>query len=193
MRQRCRPPPHAPPLTRLPRAQACLDYPEPPPTAEGIKTWRKSLKNEPGKIIIHPGLQGDMQPDGRTYGRLNYKDASTTDLMNWEPTSEMLAMMRDKQESIYASTKAEPLGRSMDRGHVLPEHMHGDKFSFGKPGDRGNGGSKEALFPVVRAPGSTFKMFKPPFPHLFPRDEMLMCLSLCARAANGERRGGSGA
>lgn len=47
--------------------QACLDYPEPPPTAEGIKTWRKSLKNEPGKVIIHPGLQGDMQPEGRTY------------------------------------------------------------------------------------------------------------------------------
>ena len=93
-----------------------------------------------------------MQPEGRTYGRLNYKDASTTDLMNWEPTSEMLAMMRDKQEAIYASTKAEPLGRSMDRRHVLPEHMQGDKFAFGKPGDRGNGGSKEALFPTVRHP-----------------------------------------
>jgi hypothetical protein len=93
-----------------------------------------------------------MQPPGRTYGRLNYKDASTTDLMNWEPTSELLAMMRDKQESIYASTKAEPLGRSMERGHVLPAHMTGDKFAFGKPGDRGNGGSKEALFPAVSHP-----------------------------------------
>lgn len=103
-------------------------------------------------MIIHPGMQGDMQPDGRTYGRLNYKDASTTDLMNWEPKSEMLAMMRDKQESIYASTKAEPLGRSMDRGHVLPEHMTGDQFAFGKPGNRGNGGSKEALFPAVSHP-----------------------------------------
>lgn len=127
-----------------------MDYPEPPPTAEGIKIWRKSLKNEPGKIIHHPGSLGDLQPDGLTYGRLNYKDASTTDLMNWEPNSDMLAQMRDKQESIYASTKAEPLGRSMDRGHVLPAHMHEEKFAFGKPGDRVNGGSKEALFPIVR-------------------------------------------
>ena len=92
----------------------------------------------------------DKQPDGRTYGRLNYKDASTTDLMNWEPTSEMLAMMRDKQESIYASTKAEPLGRGMDRGHVLPERMKEPGFMFGKAGDRGNGTSKEALFPVKK-------------------------------------------
>ena len=141
----------APPqLTRRCVCQACLDYPEPPPTAEGIKIWRKSLKNEPGKIVHHPGQLGDLQPDGLTYGRLNYKDASTTDLMNWEPSSEMLAMMRDKQESIYASTKAEPLGRSMDRGHVLPQHMSSDSFAFGKPGDRANGGSKEALFPIVR-------------------------------------------
>ena len=129
-------------------SSACLDYPEPPSTPEGIKKWRKSLQQEPGKVLIHPGQMADKQPDGRTYGRLNYKDASTTDLMNWEPTSEMLAMMRDKQESIYASTKAEPLGRGMDRGHVLPERMKEPGFMFGKAGDRGNGTSKEALFPV---------------------------------------------
>lgn len=66
-----------------------------------------------------------------------------------EPTSEVLAVMRDKQESIYASAKAEPLGRSMDRGHVLPEHMGSDKFAFGKPGGRVPGGAKDALFPAV--------------------------------------------
>ena len=41
------------------------------------------LQQEPGKVLIHPGQMADKQPDGRTYGRLNYKDASTTDLMNW--------------------------------------------------------------------------------------------------------------
>jgi hypothetical protein len=173
------------------RAQACLDYPEPPPTADNIKTWRKSLKNEPGKVIIHPGMQGDTQPEGRTYGRLNYKDASTTDLMNWEPKSEMLAMMRDKQESIYASTKAEPLGRSMDRGHVLPAHMSSDQFAFGKPGNRGNGGSKEALFPAVSHPSHSVLIPAP--------IDCCLLVAACSRARRcdaigiHERREGRGA
>ena len=35
-------------------SSACLDYPEPPSTPEGIKKWRKSLQQEPGKVLIHP-------------------------------------------------------------------------------------------------------------------------------------------
>ena len=44
-------------------SSACLDYPEPPSTPEGIKKWRKSLQQEPGKVLIHPGQMADKQPD----------------------------------------------------------------------------------------------------------------------------------
>ena len=128
-------------------AAACLDYPQPPATPPHVKTWRKSLKHEPGKVVIHPGMMEDVQPNGLTYGRLNYKDASTSDLMNWEPTSETLAYQKAKQESIYASTKAEPLGQSMMRGHVLPDKTRDEKFAFGKNAVT-TSGAKEALYPV---------------------------------------------
>jgi len=126
---------------------ACLDFPEPPKTPPHVKTWRKSLKHEPGKVMVHPGLHGDRQADGLTYGRLNYKDASTSDLMSWEPTSEALAQQKDRQEAIYASTKAEPLGRGMDRGHVLPAKTADPAFAFGKAAVTTTG-AKEALYPV---------------------------------------------
>ena len=128
-------------------ASSCLDYPQPPGTPEHVKVWRKSLKHEPGKVVIHPGLMGDVQPNGLTYGRLNYKDASTADLMNWEPTSETLAQQKAKQEAIYASTQAEPLGKSMIRGHVLPDRTQDSSFAFGKPAVA-TAGAKDALYPV---------------------------------------------
>ena len=44
-------------------SSACLDYPEPPSTPEGIKKWRKSLQQEPGKVLIHPGQMADRTYD----------------------------------------------------------------------------------------------------------------------------------
>ena len=35
------------------------------------------------------------------------------------------------EEKYYASRKREPLGRPVQRGHVLPEHTGDTKFKFG--------------------------------------------------------------
>jgi len=113
-----------------------------------VKTWRKSLRQQPGKIVHHPGSLQDLQPNGRTYGRLNYKDASAGDLFNQEPNSETLAGIKGKQEGIYASAKAEPLGSSMIRGHVLPAKTYASDFAFGNKSANLDG-AKEALYPVV--------------------------------------------
>ena len=129
-------------------ARACLDYPPPPGTPDHVKTWRKSLRQQPGKIVHHPGSLQDLQPNGRTYGRLNYKDASAGDLFNQEPNSETLAGIKGKQEGIYASAKAEPLGSSMIRGHVLPAKTYASDFAFGNKSANLDG-AKEALYPVV--------------------------------------------
>jgi hypothetical protein len=129
-------------------ARACLDYPQPAKTPDHVKTWRKSLREVPGHIVHHPGSLQDLQPDGRTYGRLNYKDASAGDLFNQEPTSEMLAALKTKQEAVYASSSAEPLGHSMHRGHKLPDKTKTPDFAFGNK-STSTSGAKEALYPVV--------------------------------------------
>ena len=52
-------------------SSACLDYPEPPSTPEGIKKWRKSLQ-EPGKVLIHPGQMADRTYDAMHSRPLHY-------------------------------------------------------------------------------------------------------------------------
>ena len=47
------------------------------------------------------------------------------------PASELMQWRLERQEDIYESSKREPLGKSYNRGHVLPEGM-GTERPFGK-------------------------------------------------------------
>lgn len=48
------------------------------------------------------------------------------------PKSQLMRWRLERQEDIYHSSKLEPLGKSMNRGHVLPQGM-GEEVPFGRP------------------------------------------------------------
>ena len=72
--------------------------------------------------------------------------------MTQEPPTEILGLMKQRQERIYASSKTEPLGRSMHRGHVLPTKTEDASFMFGKKGetDASKSDAKAVLYPVEK-------------------------------------------
>jgi len=98
-----------------------------PPTPPEIKKYRKSTIHEPGKIIRHYGLADDEVPGGtdRPFGMKNVSGEDVGAVIQNYPTEELMQWRLERQEDIYASSKNEPLGRSMQRGHKLPTHMDG--------------------------------------------------------------------
>ena len=104
-------------------AQFCLSMGERPSTPPEIKKYRQSTIHEPGKIVKHYGLADDpvkngpfgyVAGQGETNENVNQvlKSYPTSDLMKWE---------REQREQVYESAKREPLGKSMVRGHIIPD------------------------------------------------------------------------
>mmetsp|Transcript_15215 Transcript_15215/g.49938 ORF Transcript_15215/g.49938 Transcript_15215/m.49938 type:complete len:434 (+) Transcript_15215:25-1326(+) len=93
-----------------------------PQTPPEIKKYRKSNVHEPGKILTHYGLADDTIPGGvdRPFGCKNSTGEDLKGLIQTFPTSDLMQWRLERQEDIYASSKNEPLGRSMQRGHKLP-------------------------------------------------------------------------
>ena len=115
-------------------AVECLTFEERPATPPHVKTWRKSLREEVGKVVVHPGLLGDAQPEvGQGgHGKPNFKDASVSDVMAANQLSEVQQTLMDKAEAIYETSRKEPLGKPYHRqGHVLPEVTKTAEFEFG--------------------------------------------------------------
>mmetsp|Transcript_23843 Transcript_23843/g.28802 ORF Transcript_23843/g.28802 Transcript_23843/m.28802 type:complete len:451 (+) Transcript_23843:210-1562(+) len=109
--------------------QQDYNYTERPPTPDDIKKYRKSTLHEPGKIVKHYGASEDQvpypanEPFGiKTVPKVGENVESV--IANY-PTSELMQWRLDRQEDVYASSKREPLGKSMLRGHKLPEAVGG--------------------------------------------------------------------
>lgn len=105
-----------------------------PETPPEIKKYRKSSQNQPGAINKHWGAADDSVPlpASGAYGRKNVRSEGVESVIAPYPQSELMRWRLERQEDLYHSSKLEPLGRSMNRGHVLPPEM-GDSVPFGRP------------------------------------------------------------
>eukprot|EP00759_Apiculatamorpha_spiralis_P016670 PhF_6_TR2275/c0_g1_i2/m.3942 len=109
----------------------CLIQNKPPPTPDGVRKWRKSGQNDPGKIVIHPGLQGFSPPQGVRFGRINDYSDTAEQLLKSNKLSHFHSVVQEHLEKNYHSSKTEPLGKSMKRGHALPAITETRDFAFG--------------------------------------------------------------
>lgn len=109
----------------------CLAEGTRPPTPDHLKKYRRSNLYEPGKPYVHWGAADNRKPTDAVYGRPPaYGRETTAGAMNVAPTTSMAQWQLEQKEAIYSSNKREPLGRTVDRGHVLPAGL-GDEIPFG--------------------------------------------------------------
>ncbi|CAD7963089.1 unnamed protein product [Amoebophrya sp. A25] len=132
--------------------QSDIYFPRPPTPPEQRK-FRKNLV--PGEIQIHHGLiDQQLPPDNFRYGM--HSDKGETVARTFKDGLLLgIAEYNNKcAETVYKSTKMEPLGKTFVRGHVLPPETKAPTFNgFGKASaDRQDG--KLVIFPRGMMPDS---------------------------------------
>jgi hypothetical protein len=105
----------------------------PPPTPDEIHKWRKSAIHAPGTVSKHPGYAEDTDHlRVQVYGKPSDEGYGVQDLMQTAPKSYLIERALEKKEAIYQSSKLEPLGVAMRRGHELPHALESGERPFGK-------------------------------------------------------------
>ena len=132
-------------------AQFCLSMGERPSTPPEIKKYRQSTIHEPGKIVKHYGLADDKVKNGPFGYVAQGGGESVNQVLKSYPTSELMKWEREQREQIYESAKRDPLGKSMVRGHIIPENIDtfGSKIDA-KFKDK-NPEAKSLIYPVGTA------------------------------------------
>jgi len=107
----------------------CLQYEERPQTPPEVRRYRQSVVHEPGQRVRHPGMALDDVKQG-PFGRptIQPDDEKVDKCIRQLPDSEFMQWKQAKEEEIYASTHREPLGKSMLRGHKIPQDLAQDGF-----------------------------------------------------------------
>ena len=109
----------------------CLKYEERPSTPPEIAKYRRSNALNSGVKFQSDGASSDnmtRRNQDLTYGVATDRGNNTAaSLIGHQATSELDMMKLYKAEKVYRSQAREPLGRTMDRGNVLPT-----KFTRGK-------------------------------------------------------------
>jgi len=110
-----------------------------------VKRFRRA--EEPGMKTVHWGLADrKLPPNGFAYGRKTYGSEHVDDVFQSQQLSGFGEFKQEVHERVYASTFREPLGRSLQRGYVLPRVVSQPNFRFGvaqPPGDS----AKEIIAP----------------------------------------------
>ena len=108
-------------------ASECLKFDERPVTPKGVKKYRKSYFEEPGKRVTHFGAIDDHEDlheklSGVRFGvKSSGDDVHMKDMFTQGKKSEIAEYINEKKEAVYKSVKREPLGRSYVRGHNSPD------------------------------------------------------------------------
>ncbi|EAR97427.3 hypothetical protein TTHERM_00340080 (macronuclear) [Tetrahymena thermophila SB210] len=121
-----------------------------PQTPEEIKQFRQSYRKQLGKSCIHPKLRvdpktmqlpsvyGKPQPPSDHYGDyFQDKFVGVEDVVN------------DIREQIYASNKAMPLGKTLDRKYVFPDQVQKQNFRYGATTRKDEKDAKDLIYSYV--------------------------------------------
>lgn len=117
-----------------------------PSTPNSQQKFRKDLN--PGRIIVHHGLAGQkFPPKDFAYGHTTPGGDSVSQTFVAGQQFGVAEYLNSRGESIYESSKREPLGQSYVRGHKLPAPTQHPEFEgFGKKCGPIQDG-KEVIFP----------------------------------------------
>jgi EF-hand domain-containing family member B len=139
-------------------AAQCFKFPDPPLTPHGIKKYRRSMTEEPGKRIVHYGIIDDHMRDGAAKAELRFGTNTADsgdkvgDVFPHGPQTDMSRYLNDRKESIYKTRKMEVLGKTLDRGVKLPDKTSHKDFRFGSAPKKASAiGAKDLLYPVPEA------------------------------------------
>eukprot|EP01062_Namystynia_karyoxenos_P009232 TRINITY_DN13256_c0_g1_i1.p1 TRINITY_DN13256_c0_g1~~TRINITY_DN13256_c0_g1_i1.p1 ORF type:complete len:474 (+),score=147.35 TRINITY_DN13256_c0_g1_i1:93-1424(+) len=102
------------------------------PTPQELAAWRKSTRLAVGRVGVHPGKARDPGPPDMRFGCKNRYDDSALDLIQADKSGFFLQRQLEQREAVYASSRREPLGKSLNRGHKLPEKAAREDFRFGQ-------------------------------------------------------------
>ena len=127
------------------QVQECLTFETPPPTPEHMKKYRKKHNQVPGIKVIHYGLRDDVIPDVEAPLNTSHDVNEVTRMLSEGHHTELGRYIKDKDEIHYKRHQLEPLGKSMDHGHTLPEYTKDSKFAFGVKSERSESGTKELI------------------------------------------------
>jgi len=110
---------------------------------------RHRRRTEPGEITKHWALKGVPLPDpGDGYGIKSSKTECVAQNFRSGQRYGVDEYLNARGESIYHSTRCEPLGGSWLRGHTLPTEIEEPNFKgFGEELVRDDIGAKETIFP----------------------------------------------
>jgi len=80
-----------------------VTWQEPPPTPPDQKKYRQSTLHEPGKVVKHPGMADDSEPQGPFGDKTrSMKGESVAEYMKNFPDSELARWHLVQAEDIYA-------------------------------------------------------------------------------------------
>mmetsp|Transcript_31977 Transcript_31977/g.70018 ORF Transcript_31977/g.70018 Transcript_31977/m.70018 type:complete len:448 (-) Transcript_31977:159-1502(-) len=116
-----------------------------PPTPRDLDRFRRPF--EPGKINVHWAQVNDKIPAADfPYGIRTHKGQTVQTTIEAGRKEGIAEYLQQRGESIYESSKREPLGKSYSRGHELPGVVNESAFRFGIKQSQGEIG-KQVLFP----------------------------------------------
>eukprot|EP00904_Undaria_pinnatifida_P010860 jgi/Undpi1/6904/HiC_scaffold_21.g09379.m1 len=106
---------------------SCVREEERPPTPPAIRKWRRSGASLPGQRVLHPGQIGgaaDVDPK-MSFGSGGVKASDHVADVWYQPgaDTDMNRLKLGLAEIVYHSSKREPLGKSYQRGHQLPQKV----------------------------------------------------------------------
>ncbi|CAG9310738.1 unnamed protein product [Blepharisma stoltei] len=114
-------------------AESCIK-PSPPRTSTppNIKKFRISFNEEPGAKQIHYGIADDpLPPTNFTYGKKTHSSDHVHDVIKPNTLQGLTEFANKLKEDKYASSKREPLGKSMLRNYQMPSAVNDPNFKFG--------------------------------------------------------------
>ena len=103
-------------------------------TPDNIKKYRDSLRQRVGVRQLHPGIYDDPRDyENLVHGVSTKSSDHVPDVIKGQNMDGNKYFMNQLAESHYASSKREPLGKSIVRNYQFPETVKSNGFKFGLP------------------------------------------------------------
>ena len=103
-------------------------------TPDNIKKYRDSLRQRVGVRQLHPGIYDDPRDyENLVHGVTTKSSDHVEDLIKGPNLDGNKYFMNQLAESRYASSKREPLGKSIVRNYEFPDTVKKEGFKFGLP------------------------------------------------------------
>jgi hypothetical protein len=113
---------------------------------DNIKKYRDSLRQRVGVKQIHPGIYDDPKDyEDLVHGLSTKSSDHVEDLIKGLNMDGNKYFMNTLAESRYASSKREPLGKSIVRNYEFPDTVKKDGFRFGIP-TKGYSNTKDLIY-----------------------------------------------